>query len=638
MNEIIKNIEDKVEYNQKLLDSFDYLIDMNKKLDEILVLVCDNKGSIASEKLSFIGRDELIKYFVTFLRFYDTKDEQEKIMETVDFFLYDGKVRDLRIKKFNLLFTLSVLIYEMKFKNSEEIFSEMEKYKKRFSEVYGADFYEVLEELSCTPDFSLIYTILYNYNDVIHHDYKSENTCIRIDILRHTIAVSDNPFYDKYIEDEDIRVDYALLLLDTYNAVIKQKIEEYRKELRKIRKENSVLLTKLEKLKRISDKLGKEMISPSVLSNILDDSDESIKILSSIAKSNSDLVSETEKEFTLKEKLIYILYSYHYNFDELSSEFKNNINSINIDILKENLDKLKGSHIVLSNTNLEYIINYNKLIDFDRLKPFISRGVIYSLILNNNIKLLTSDEEFNNFYNNIKLFEDFNINITDVAQGHFSLFFINHEYLKSILNIYTSYDIKIDGNNLIRFVDTNNLDVIDLFIEEGYGDFILSNLDYLDDGENIAKRIHINNLVESDSVYGGSINSDLLSEGSFFVSDRYLDDACSSKVSYFQNKEIKDILDNSFRTNISKELSFSDLVLKLDSNYKDSNSNIYSFDGIIISRNKVLRNLEALKGTNYSDLDKVFNSVIYNSLLGVDDLKTISSEIKKLFGITKELN
>ena len=380
------------------------------------------------------------------------------------------------------------------------------------------------------------------------------------------------------------------------------------------------------------------MISPSVLSNILDDSDESIKILSSIAKSNSDLVSETEKEFTLKEKLIYILYSYHYNFDELSSEFKNNINSINIDILKENLDKLKGSHIVLSNTNLEYIINYNKLIDFDRLKPFISRGVIYSLILNNNIKLLTSDEEFNNFYNNIKLFEDFNINITDVAQGHFSLFFINHEYLKSILNIYTSYDIKIDGNNLIRFVDTNNLDVIDLFIEEGYGDFILSNLDYLDDGENIAKRIHINNLVESDSVYGGSINSDLLSEGSFFVSDRYLDDACSSKVSYFQNKEIKDILDNSFRTNISKELSFSDLVLKLDSNYKDSNSNIYSFDGIIISRNKVLRNLEALKGTNYSDLDKVFNSVIYNSLLGVDDLKTISFEIKKLFGITKELN
>ena len=638
MNEIIKDIEKKIEYNQNLLDNFDYLVEMYKRIDDILILFAKNKGNAAAEKLTFVGRDELLKYLMIFLRFYDSKEKQEKIIEAVDFFLYDGKNRDLKIRKFNMLFTLSILIYEMKFRYTKEVEEEFNKLKEFFSNVYGDDFYEILEELSDTPDFSLIYTILYNYTDVINKNFKSENTCARIEILRHAIEISENAFYDQYIEDNDIRIDYTILLLDTYNGVIKEKIEEYRKELRKVRKENSMLTTKLEKLMKINDKLGKEIISDRLFTSDLDNSDESIRILTSIAKSNSEIVNNTEKNFTTKEKIIYILYNYHYNFDMLSTSFKDNINSIDTKILQENLDRLSGCHIILSNNNLEYVISYNKIIDIDRLKPFISRGIIYNTVLNNNIMLLTSDEEFNNFNNNIRLLEKYGVSVLDITVEHYDLLFINNEYLRKVFDIYTSYGVKLDNSNIVRLIDTNNLDIIDLFIEEGYGDFILSNLEYLEDGENIAKRIHINGLIQTDSVYGGNINPDLLSEGNFFISDRYLDDACSTKVYHFQNKEIKEILDNSFRNSISEELTSSDLVLKLDSNYKDSNNNIYNFDGIIISRNKVLRNLEALKDTNYTDLDIVFNSIIYNSLLGVDDLKTISYEVKKIFGKTKELN
>jgi len=638
MNEILENISKEIEYNQYLLEKFEYLVDMNKKMDEVLMLFATNKGNLAAKKLNAIGRDNLLKYFITFLRFYDSKEEMEKIIESVGFFLYDGKKRDLRIKKFNLLFSISVLISETKGPHSKEVDEELEKLKKCFSEIYEDRFFEILEDLSKTADFSIIYIILYNYADIIKTDYKSKNTFARIEILRHTIEASDNAFYDEYIEDDEIRLDYTILLLDSYSAYIQEKIEDYRKIVRKIRKDNAVLITKLEKLRKISNKLGTEIICDSALTFILDDSDESIQILTSIAESNSNIVKNIEKEFTIKEKIIYILYNYHYNFDMLSSSFKDNINSINIEILRENFDKLSTFHIVLSNSNLEYIVNYNKLINFDRLKPLISRGIMCNCLLNNNIRLLTSDEEFNNFNNNIKLLEEYGINVLDVIEGHYDLLFINYQYLTNLFSIYTSYGIKIDNSNLIRLIDSVNIDVIDLFIEEGYGDFIISNLEYLEDGENIVKRIHINSLIQTDSVYGGSVNPDLFNESSFFIKDRYLDDGCSSKIYHFQNKEIKKVLDNSFRNGISDELVFSDLVLKLDSNYKDSNSNIYNFDGTIISRNKVLRNLEALKNTKYSDLDKVFNSIIYNSFLGVDDLKTISSEIKSLFGKTKKLN
>ena len=605
MNEIIRNIEKKIEYNQYLLDSFEFLAETHKKIDEVLVLFSQNKGDLAAEKFALIGRNELIKYYMFYLKFFDCEEEILKKIDAVDFFLYDGKNKEIRIRKYEMILTLSILIYENKTEPTEEVEESLVKFKEYYSRIYDDDYYEVLEGLSDTPDFSLIYTILYNYMDVINYDYKSKNTCIRVDILRRTMATIDDSFHSSFIEDDDVRVDYTILLLDTYNAVIKEKIEGFRKELRKTRKENSALITKLEKLMRINDKLGKEIISDNVLTGILDDSDESIKILTSIAKSNSDIVKNTEKEFTIKEKLIYILYNYHYNFDELSTSFKNNINDIDADILRENLDKLGSYHIVLSNPNLEYIINYNKLIDFNKLKPFISRGIIYSFVLNNNVRLLTSDSEFHNFYNNIKLFENYSVNIIDIIDRHFDILFIDHGYLKNVFDIYTSYGIKIDSNNLIRLVDTTNLDIIDLFIEEGYGDFILSNLEFLEDGENIVKRIHINGLVETDSVYGGSINPDLLNEGTFFVSDRCLDDACSSKVYYFEDKDIKEILNNSFRNNISEDIAFSDIVLKLDSNYKPNKLYVYLND---------------------------------NSLLGVDDLKTISYEVKCLFGKTKELN
>ena len=192
------------------------------------------------------------------------------------------------------------------------------------------------------------------------------------------------------------------------------------------------------------------------------------------------------------------------------------------------------------------------------------------------------------------------------------------------------YGIKLDNDKLIRLIDVTNFDNIDLYIEEGYHDFIINNINLLEQGDLIPKRIHINNLVNSELVDSNSISSELVNEGSFFVTNSSLDSACGSKIYVVENKEIKNILDNSNRLSISNDTMCSDVVLKLDREYRDND--VYSFDGIIISRNKVLRNLEALKNTNYSLYDIVLNSIIYNSILGVDDIKTITSEIKNTFG------
>lgn len=625
MNEILNKTSEKIENNQYYLDNFEFLVDKYKTVTEALTYFSRDKGELAVKELYKVSRIDLITTYVYFARFWDSKEEHEKEIELIDYLMHDGNNLEAKIKKFEFIDSICIL----KFGEKHGVLSEddevkLERLKQAFKNVYGEEYYESLLKLLENDQFLLMFNATFNYMDILNHDYSKEKTVLIIELLRHS---RNSDAFNGYIEDEKIRVNYSILNFDSLFGYICDQIDIYRKEIRGLRKENTKLVTKVQKLKKIVNKKDDEMISTRELGDLLEEED-SIKLLKSILESNSKVALKVEENFGIKEKLFYLLYSYHYSLDDVMID---DLSSVNIDILKNNLEELKNSCISLSNTNLEYIIKSNILIEKDKLKSLVSRGFINSTVVNKNIRLLTEENEFNNFSKNISLFENNGINIVDIVNGYYEFLFINNSYLEEVLKLSSLYGIKLDNDKLIRLIDVTNFDNIDLYIEEGYHDFIVNNINLLEQGDLIPKRIHINNLVNSELVDSNSISSELVNEGSFFVPNSSLDSACGSKIYVVENKEIKHILDNSNRLSISNDTMCSDVVLKLDREYRDND--VYSFDGIIISRNKVLRNLEVLKNTNYSLYDIVLNSIIYNSILGVDDIKTITSEIKNTFGM-----
>lgn len=633
MDEILAELEEKIENNQYYLDNFDFMVETYKNFNEVLDLFSKNKGNPAAEKLCKITRFDLIKLYVLYSRFYDSNEEHDEMINLISYLMHDGKNLQAKKTKFEILEAIAMHIVGQKnYFSSKSDRKKFEKLKNIFIEIYGEDNYLIYEKICEDEHFLLFFNMVYFYFDIIYFDYENYDLVGAIEVLRNE---NFSELIGSYIEDDEVRTLFTIVNFDSLFGYIYEKVEKYRKELRSIRKENSKLITKAQKLRELYNKKDKELISTQDLKGVVDDSDESFKILTSLAKSNSEIVSKIEENFGKKEQIIYALYNYHYNYDEIASEIEKDIENIDISILKENLDRLSKNGINVSNENLIYIIKNNSLINVDNVKPFIAKSYINTTIINRNIRILTNEDDFSNYFNNIKLLETFNINVLDIVNGYYEFLLINNNYLTDIFNLCKMYGLKLDSYNIIILLDTLSFDNIDLFIEEGYSDYIVNNVNLLEKGDVIPKRLHINNLVNSDLVETNSIDEDVLNEGSFFVSDRCLDDACSSKTYLYQNKEINTILNNSLRLKVSEDIINSDIVLKLDAKYR--NEDVYDFDGVIISRCKVLRNLEALKNTSYSVYERVLNSIIYNSLLGIDDLKTISSEIKNTFGTFKNL-
>lgn len=644
MNNILEQLNKKLEDNQYRIDNFEYLKQNYLILDKVTICLLENNGKKAARELKKISREELIRTFVICSRFFDTKEEHENEIETFDFLMYDGKNLRTKINKLSLVSDLCIVLYQKKHEViSDEIYEEILKEEEVFKKIYGEDYFDIWDKLSEDQEMLLYYDVAYGYYDILNHDFTDELIVVEADKTRKNIttladlvrSVKEKPekdySIDKYSSSEKKELEkkltyYFIVNLDAAVEYIFDKIELYEKTVKKLRKENGKLLQKIERIKELYSRKENEMISTVELRNLLDDSEDSLSLLSSVAKSNIDLVSKIEETFAEKEKIIYLLYNYHYNYDELNLD---DISSINIDILKQNLDNLDIANIVLYNNNLEYIIKSNKLVNTIRLKSLLSKNYITNTVINKNIDILFDDSIFDNYNSNVKLFEKYSINVVDIVNSYYEMLFINNSYLERIFNLYSLYNIKLDSNNIIRLIDTTNFDYIDLYIEEGYYDFIINNIDLLEQRDVIPKRLYINNLVNSDISIYNFIDCNLLNEGSFFVKNEYLDSACASKVYVFENKEIKKKLDEASRLDISEETLNSDIVIKLDGEYREDD--IYNFDGVIISRNKVLRNLEVIKDMLYSEYDKVLNSVIYNSILGVDDVNTISSELKILF-------
>ena len=262
---------------------------------------------------------------------------------------------------------------------------------------------------------------------------------------------------------------------------------------------------------------------------------------------------------------------------------------------------------VLSQSNLETIKPIVELVD---------RGIITSeLIVNNNNMLNPTSKEYENFMTNLEVVLEKRINPRHLNACEY-VFLSTHSRFKENLEVLESYDLTSSiktGKDYDFLAGTELTLAIDTLLELGYEKNLLENLELLNykdkfDRLRVLKALNVPVTTTEDLL-------EVLTTDKFIMPDNVIENYIYNAVDYNLPSNII----------ISKEpkKKVSDITRLNDFSYT---SRTYSFDGILISKNKVHRNLSTVDtATNVSD--RLLYSVIKGSTLTDEELETIHSSL-----------
>ena len=208
--------------------------------------------------------------------------------------------------------------------------------------------------------------------------------------------------------------------------------------------------------------------------------------------------------------------------------------------------------------------------------------------------------------------------------------------LNTILEVLKEYNFTLNkDNNFDILTDNNLLDIIDNFIELGLYPMLRENQKYLTKGsEDIVKRILISNLIDINYINSNNkLVGQVASGNKFYVGPDKYDNYIINEGECYLNPLCMEVLENNKRIVISDEVKNSSVIMKLDELYQRSNL-VYEINGVIISRNRVLRNFEVLKDIDDIDVtDLLYQAIIYKIIPNINDEKLI-----EIYNSLKQLN
>lgn len=286
--------------------------------------------------------------------------------------------------------------------------------------------------------------------------------------------------------------------------------------------------------------------------------------------------------------------------------FLNKLDYSIVDIYSDN-----GIYI-LANTTYEIIININKL---------LVTNVINQNFLNQYPQSFFSKDIINNVEG---LYEKIASNINVLSENYR----IDNSYLNELA--LTDYDLLANNINILKKYNQNFnkdilnniklLDYLDLFIELGFSNYIKESCPNINESSYIVfKRCYVSKLINFQSK---DLKNRIEAGIDFYINDSDLDEFIINNVDEYLEKDIKSVLDNNPRNIIN------DNELKQFDNYSKDNLT-YDFNGILISKNKVLRNLNCLENSNldYRYEDLLFSSIIYGSILDYEQIEVLKDVI-----------
>lgn len=332
---------------------------------------------------------------------------------------------------------------------------------------------------------------------------------------------------------------------------------------------------------------------------------------------------------------------------------------LQLDCFKNNKSVLKNCGFDIGKipeSKLNFLLHYGNIKELTKIIPFLN-NIDYNLIdiySDNGLYILvnTNFDIVNRIYNlivnniinqkfimeNPRIF--FNCDIVNNLQGCNDTLFMNTKNLEHNYNLKNSYAnevLLIDPNLLTNNINmlkkyhsflncsilknTKLFDCLDLLIELGLSKVIETNQYTINENSyDDIKMVYVAKLLNND--YQNLI--DVLETKTFYIPFEQLNDYIMNDVNEYLENDIREILDNNPRNVIE------DNYLKQFDNYLKDNLT-YDFNGILISKNKILRNLFCLENSNldYCYDDLLFSAIIYGSILDYEQIESIKDFIYK---------
>lgn len=215
-----------------------------------------------------------------------------------------------------------------------------------------------------------------------------------------------------------------------------------------------------------------------------------------------------------------------------------------------------------------------------------------------------------------------------------SILLLPTDELKERIALIKEYGFSISNSNVLNLLKNTNLfALVDFALEHQLPvNEIIKFEGNREDISNMMKRLIIAehfglDILTPDDEFSHSI----LNPNSFLIPQHCLDEVIENATPHFIDKQMERILRDSPRLSINR---FPLLLPDIDNLYLDEEGEIYNFNGTYISRNKILRNYNALKVElpDADDKDLLYQSIIHQTILShqqLDDIKSCLYKIKQ---------
>ena len=633
MDKVIADLIKKCTKNEEKIEIYKEYKKTYNLLQNILLSAITSNLKKFSTYINECSVEKLLTFLVISSNY---ENDPKKMYDVAESLVYLTNLKDVA-EKLKLFFFVSLNMYK---ENINEENKEIAEKQKKSSEeaikcLLGQEHLENIESFADFEEALIMYkaTIQYKRVKASLDKYKNEYLLATVIAMKliHEIDMLT-------VEKEPIdALGVFICLLKEIIMIVEEKIlDNYEKSIKNIMKENKKLKEKLRTLINISDKLDVEIISESQGLNLIKklkiDDKSSVNILEEILISNTNIIRNKVQQLPSDKKYKFLFSKYKYDYDKIDEENKKIILQKDIKYLDEILQKISNLGIYLSYINLCHVIDkgFNK--EEEKIKTLLNKSYIDNKYINDNINILIDSKDLEKLQNNINILTENNIYDKMSYKEKNKFLSYDPNYINSIIKLYKKYGINLEGQDakLEKILDEKNFDIIDSLIEEDIDQNIINKIIFTEDIDNIVKRIHINNLIGTPSTTKNDITEEVKNENAFFVPNASLDKLCCVNKE-LQNKNIEEILKNANRLKISTDINKNQIIFFLDNNYLE-NSN-YNISGNIISRNKVLRNLEALiendtiTTVNHSIEDIIFNIIVYNAKLSTEEINQIKEEI-----------
>lgn len=351
-----------------------------------------------------------------------------------------------------------------------------------------------------------------------------------------------------------------------------------------------------------------------------------------------------------KEQLNQIFHKYHLTLDMFMNKdfIIRHCNASDISLMMQEL-KLNGFDVDNSaNLGLDYVLIGSDPAIVSDIMHYISASVVSLDFALKNLGIFISEEKYDYFANEglqipVPLYEKliYNINIFKNQKINFKSASYNPQMLMAETEVVDKSSKLMRDYELSNFELLSNcaiFDLIDLLIEKGYDEktFDFENIKEYDI-ELIRKRIMVQGMLDQNIELNGKLIKEVVTGQRFIVDDELLTDYIINESDDFISKEVLLTLSTDSRLVIDEELIQSDELDKLDHNNLVEGN--YVFDGIVISKNKVRRNLTTimLNNPNLEIKEAMFYAIIYKSYLSSYEIDVIKSHLfPKTYQIEQE--